>query len=466
MIPSSTRRAAEHRAVSAACGSSGTAIRLTTPPQSGRTRRSARGESRDTRVAPCPSFWGSLTSRRSDPSVRRSGEGTALRWDEDATGDGGQPDPGRRVSWQAPRELRGPRIPQDPRSVRPAQHPVDRAPRPVVPEQDPRRATPNPRPAGTASTGQLPVARTRENVAGPTGTARIPVQRQAPQPVRPRRDPRVRQPEGPRHGGQPPVRSRLRTPPPAPPQTRPFSQLQPTAPVRPFSQLAPVAIPLPPTPIDFAPIPAPARPRRHPVRGFLAALAVLALGVLWGLPAFASEALDAPPVDGIQLDGDVQQLSVGQVQGAATADSISGSLPVDAAPSWIKPVNGHLGDPFGPRPEQPVPGVSLFHRGQDIVAPCGTPIHAAASGTVTTATWWGTYGNWILVDNGGGVATGYAHASEILVSVGQHVTVGQVIGLVGETGAATGCHLHLEVHLNGVAVNPVPFFAAKGISLG
>ena len=78
----------------------------------------------------------------------------------------------------------------------------------------------------------------------------------------------------------------------------------------------------------------------------------------------------------------------------------------------------------------------------------------------------GTYGNWILIDHGYGVAVGYAHESEILVSVGQHVSVGQVIGLVGQTGAATGCHRDLEVHLNGVAVNPVPFFAAKHISLG
>jgi murein DD-endopeptidase MepM/ murein hydrolase activator NlpD len=197
-------------------------------------------------------------------------------------------------------------------------------------------------------------------------------------------------------------------------------------------------------------------------------LAVLALAVVWGLPAFASEAFDAPPVAGIQRSSDLQQLSVGSGvdDGSTTTDSISGSSPVSAAPSWIKPVNGHLGDPFGPRPEQPVPGVSLFHRGQDIVAPCGTQIHAAASGTVTTATYWGTYGNWILIDHGDGVAVGYAHESQILVSVGQKVTVGQVIGLVGQTGAATGCHLHLEVHLNDVAVNPVPFFAAKHISLG
>jgi murein DD-endopeptidase MepM/ murein hydrolase activator NlpD len=208
----------------------------------------------------------------------------------------------------------------------------------------------------------------------------------------------------------------------------------------------------------------------------VAFLAVLGITALYGLPAFASEALDAPPVAGIAADNDVQRLEVGAdvVGGGLTTDGATGAAsgaahaqaPVVAGPSWLKPVQGHLGDPFGPRPEQPVPGVSLFHRGQDIVAPCGEQIHAAASGTVTSAGWWGTYGNWILVDHGDGVAVGYAHESRILVSVGQKVHAGQVIGLVGETGAATGCHLHLEVHLNGVAVNPVPFFAGKGIALG
>jgi hypothetical protein len=411
-----------------------------------------------------------------------SGEGLALRWDDDGAGDGGQPDPGRRVSWQAPRELRGPRPPQDPRSARPPQEALDRAPRPTVPDQDARQATPRPRPAGTAATGQFPVARTRETSPGPTGTARIPVVRQPAGPAAPR--PGQRAPEGPRQTGQPPVRSRLRTPPavqprelrepealrePARPATlpvQPFSRLEPTPVLRPFSQLTPIAVPLPPTPVDLAPAPARVRRRRRPVRGLLVVLAVFGLAVVWGLPSFASEALDAPPVAGVAVDG-VQSYQVGDVDsGGAAADSVTGNLPVAAAPAWMKPVQGHLGDPFGPRPEQPVPGVSLFHRGQDIVAPCGAQIRAAASGTVTAATYWGTYGNWILIDHGDGVAVGYAHESQMLVSVGQKVKEGQVIGLVGQTGAATGCHLHLEVHINGVAINPVPFFAAKHISLG
>jgi murein DD-endopeptidase MepM/ murein hydrolase activator NlpD len=264
-------------------------------------------------------------------------------------------------------------------------------------------------------------------------------------------------------------------PPVAPaPSTGPVPGAAQPMPVQPFSQLIPVAIPVPSSRHESAPPVEEARPRRRTARGAISMLAVFALAVLWGLPAFASEALAAPPVGGVE-DGsaDVQQLSVGGVEvDGASADGISGaaaatrSAPVAAAPSWLVPVAGRLGDPYGPRPEQPVPGVALFHRGQDIVAPCGAPIRAAASGVVKTATYWGTYGNWILVDHGDGVAVGYAHESRIMVSVGQRVTAGQVIGLVGQTGAATGCHLHLEVHLNGTAVNPVPFFIGKGVPLG
>jgi murein DD-endopeptidase MepM/ murein hydrolase activator NlpD len=211
---------------------------------------------------------------------------------------------------------------------------------------------------------------------------------------------------------------------------------------------------------------APATARRRPGRGLLAMLSVIGLVLLSALPAFASEALSAPPVAGIDVNG-LQHLEVGSDvdAGGMGADSATGSVPI-VIPTWLDPVDGHLGDGFGPRPEQPVPGVSLFHRGQDVVASCGAPIRAAHAGVVTSATYWGTYGNWILIDGGEGVAVGYAHESRILVSVGQHVKVGQVIGLVGQTGAATGCHLHLEVHLDGVAVDPLPYFAAKHVRLG
>jgi murein DD-endopeptidase MepM/ murein hydrolase activator NlpD len=408
-------------------------------------------------------------------AARGEGRGPALNQDDDLYG---RRDLRRRSSWAAPQEDAPAQPARPPQSLRQPPPPL-RAPRAPMPEPDPRQGTPRPRPAGTAATGQLPVARTRDTGAGPTGTAQIPVVGRTPTgPAAPR--PGVRRPE-PQQPPQQPTRSRLRTPPPAPPRVPgAFETLRPASrptPVQPFPQ-APAAEPMPTLarpitapflPAPAEPAPAPEAPRRRRGRkAAVAFLAVFALAVLWGLPAFASEALAAPPVAGIDVNGDVQTLSVGTDvrMGGLTTDGASGAMPVAPAPKWLNPVQGHLGDPFGPRPEQPVPGVSLYHRGQDIVASCGEPIRAAASGTVTAATYWGTYGNWILVDHGDGVAVGYAHESRISVSVGQKVKAGQVIGLVGETGAATGCHLHLEVHLNGVAVNPVPFFTGKGVSLG
>jgi murein DD-endopeptidase MepM/ murein hydrolase activator NlpD len=87
----------------------------------------------------------------------------------------------------------------------------------------------------------------------------------------------------------------------------------------------------------------------------------------------------------------------------------------------------------------------------------GTTITAAASGTVISAGWYGGYGNYILIDHGGGMATGYGHCSQIFVSVGQQVQKGQAIGAVGSTGASTGPHLHFEVRINGKPVDPAQY---------
>ena len=98
------------------------------------------------------------------------------------------------------------------------------------------------------------------------------------------------------------------------------------------------------------------------------------------------------------------------------------------------------------------------HTGLDLAAPVGTPIYAAASGTVVAASsasgGYSAYGKLIKIDHGNGVQTWYAHCSEIVVSVGQYVSAGQLIGKVGTTGRATGPHCHFEVRVNGVAYNP------------
>ena len=95
------------------------------------------------------------------------------------------------------------------------------------------------------------------------------------------------------------------------------------------------------------------------------------------------------------------------------------------------------------------------HRGTDIPAPEGTPILAAHSGTVIISGWNNSYGNQVLLDNGAGLSTWYAHMTAAAVSAGETVTAGQVIGYVGNTGDSTGFHLHFEVMQNGVRVNPL-----------
>ena len=95
------------------------------------------------------------------------------------------------------------------------------------------------------------------------------------------------------------------------------------------------------------------------------------------------------------------------------------------------------------------------HRGTDIPAPEGTPILAAHSGTVLVSGWNDSYGNQVLLDNGAGLSTRYAHMTQTAVTAGEAVTAGQVIGYVGNTGDSTGFHLHFEVMQNGVRVNPM-----------
>ncbi len=117
------------------------------------------------------------------------------------------------------------------------------------------------------------------------------------------------------------------------------------------------------------------------------------------------------------------------------------------------PVAGHVTSTYGNR-MHPLLGFMRMHRGMDIGAPYGSPIHAASDGVVAQAGRAGGYGNFVKLAHPGGVATGYGHMSRIAVRAGQHVSRGQVIGYVGSTGLSTGPHLHWEVWKNGVSVNP------------
>jgi murein DD-endopeptidase MepM/ murein hydrolase activator NlpD len=98
-----------------------------------------------------------------------------------------------------------------------------------------------------------------------------------------------------------------------------------------------------------------------------------------------------------------------------------------------------------------------FHPGIDIGVPEGTPIEAAASGTVIYCGWESGYGNLVVLDNGNNLATAYAHQSRIGVSCGEHVNQGQVIGYSGCTGYCFGPHVHFEVRINGSPVDPIGY---------
>jgi len=132
----------------------------------------------------------------------------------------------------------------------------------------------------------------------------------------------------------------------------------------------------------------------------------------------------------------------------AAAQGASDTTPSAAGLIW--PVNGPVTSPFGYR-------WGRLHSGIDIGVPEGPPIHAAAAGTVVLAAWTGGYGNYTCIDHGGGLATCYAHQSAYAVSTGAHVSQGQVIGYVGSTGHSFGPHLHFEVRINGVPVDPLGY---------
>ena len=148
----------------------------------------------------------------------------------------------------------------------------------------------------------------------------------------------------------------------------------------------------------------------------------------------------------------------GEVMAPAGGWQPTGSL------QWPLTITGTITSQFGYRTD-PISGETSYHSGTDIAAPAGSPILAAASGTVTIAnaldSWGGGYGYYIRIDHGGGLETLYAHCSAICVTTGQQVQAGQVIGYVGQTGRATGNHLHFEVYQDGQRGDAMAYFAAQ-----
>jgi murein DD-endopeptidase MepM/ murein hydrolase activator NlpD len=135
-----------------------------------------------------------------------------------------------------------------------------------------------------------------------------------------------------------------------------------------------------------------------------------------------------------------------RIRSAQTGSTSSGTGVSSSGLIW--PVNGPVTSGFGMR-------WGRMHEGIDIAVPTGTPVWAAAAGTVIYSGWLGGYGNLVVVDHGNGLATAYAHNSALLVAVGQVVAQGDTIALAGSTGHSSGPHVHFEVRVNGVAVDPL-----------
>lgn len=158
-------------------------------------------------------------------------------------------------------------------------------------------------------------------------------------------------------------------------------------------------------------------------------------------------------VNGVEKSNDILNEVV--LLEPVAAEVVVGSKPMTLRSSGksFGVTTGNLSSDYGWR-THPITGRKSFHEGIDIANQVGTSINAYADGTVTKASWTDSYGNYIVIDHGGGLETYYIHLSGFDVSVGDSVTTGQLIGRMGKTGSATGSHLQFEIRVNGVAQNP------------
>ena len=158
-----------------------------------------------------------------------------------------------------------------------------------------------------------------------------------------------------------------------------------------------------------------------------------------------------------RISSEMQDVS-NQIAELSRQAAANGSVPMgDGTLIWPTPSCTVTNSAYGYR-VHPIYGTVKFHAGEDIPAGYGAEILAAASGTVVTAGWVSGYGNYTVIDHGGGLMTAYGHQSSFAVSVGDVVAQGQVIGYVGSTGNSTGPHLHFEVYVNGATVDPKSYF--------
>ena len=150
--------------------------------------------------------------------------------------------------------------------------------------------------------------------------------------------------------------------------------------------------------------------------------------------------------------------------GAETAYSAPFARPSVSVPSRMPLEGAALTSGFGMR-THPVLGGRRQHAGIDLAAPTGTPVYATADGVVSRADWYSSYGLYISINHGASMETRYAHLSRLAVAAGDNVKKGDLIGYVGSTGRSTGPHLHYEVRVDGLAVNPIPYMVESEAQL-
>ncbi|MDG4804760.1 M23 family metallopeptidase [Micromonospora sp. WMMD980] len=187
-----------------------------------------------------------------------------------------------------------------------------------------------------------------------------------------------------------------------------------------------------------------------------------------GIVALGANALpDAKSVSPSVLD-ELRQASVASQDAADRADTIDratrdertgGGVDATEQDTWLLPLHGYdFKSPYGVR-------FGKLHTGVDLVAPEGTPYQAIHAGTVTKAGWFGGYGYAVIVKHADGSEAIYGHSSAVTVKEGQQVKAGDQLGLVGNTGHSYGSHLHLEVHVNGQPLDPVPWLVDRGVDI-
>lgn len=150
--------------------------------------------------------------------------------------------------------------------------------------------------------------------------------------------------------------------------------------------------------------------------------------------------------------------------GAQTAFSAPFAQPTVSVPSRMPLEGSQLTSGYGMR-THPVLGGRRKHTGIDLAAPTGTPVYATADGVVSRADWFSSYGLYISIEHGASMQTRFGHLSRLAVAAGDSVKKGDLIGYVGSTGRSTGPHLHYEVRIDGLAVNPIPYMVESEAQL-